>query len=295
MGAAARCALLLGAALVARASKEPPAQRGFLLAATKTPVSQMRNGTDKRDNLGAMLRDVCATSYPTRLVVRSAAEAASVRRYLPCAAIDVRALEGEDGLGARGTTRRRATMIATRLFKVGALAASLPLWPGGTLYLDNDIALRRDAVDELFGHLDAMKRSHKAVGLAESHICIPPSHKAHGVPKGFCERNGGLIYFAPGNASRAIVDDWLAELERHTSSDGHDQMPLRVVLWRHKQELFDLPAHIQIRGKRRGDPCKPRDGKPPLLWHVDHEDRLKWARRHRKSGRADEAYCGFLP
>lgn len=280
-------AVLVWAAWCACASKNKTAlQRGFLLAATKTPVDQLRNASNIHDNLGAMLRDICATPFPARLVVRTAAEAAVARRFLPCAAISVAILGA-----ARRRRRRLGTMLTSRLFKVGALAASLPLWPGGTLYLDNDVALRRDAVGALFGFFDDMRRTHKAVGLAKSHICIPKSHHAR-VPKGFCERNGGVVFFAPGNRSKAIADEWLAELERHTSADGHDQMPLRIVLWRNRDALFDLPSEVQIRSKRTGDPCKSASA---LLWHVDHADRVKWARHHTRSGIANGSACGFLP
>ena len=73
---------------------------------------------------------------------------------------------------------------------------------------------------------------------------------------------------------------------RHTSKDGHDQMPLRKVLYRHRNDVYDLPARVQ----RRGLSHSPCEGEP-LLWHAHRSDRVKWARIH-KHGAAE--VCGFV-
>lgn len=265
--------------------------RGFLLVATHTPVLKLRTSANAHDDLGAALRDVCATGYPGHVVVRTSEEASIVRRHLPCKRVEVSILDGEEEDG------RRTTAVSLRYFKVGALASALPLFEGGTLYLDNDIAIRRDGVDELFGYMDEARRRHKSLGLTPSHICIPPGHSTKEVPKGFCERQGGVIFFADGRRSKAIVQEWLKELQRHTSSDGHDQMPLRKVLWKHHDELLDVPSDIQCRSKHHGDPCKrSTSGRHayPLLWHSHHEERLKWTKTHRRSGITNGTTCGFV-
>ena len=86
--------------------------------------------------------------------------------------------------------------------------------------------------------------------------------------------------------SVAIAKEWLRELEKGTSKDGHDQMPLRKVLYRHRNDVYDLPARVQ----RRGLSHSPCDGEP-LLWHAHRADRVKWARIHKK-GAAE--VCGFV-
>ena len=75
-------------------------------------------------------------------------------------------------------------------------------------------------------------------------------------------------------------------LEKGTSKDGHDQMPLRKVLYRHRNDVYDLPARVQ----RRGLSHSPCEGEP-LLWHAHRSDRVKWARIH-KHGAAE--VCGFV-
>ena len=50
-------------------------------------------------------------------------------------------------------------------------------------------------------------------------------------------------YFSAANRSAALAREWLEEMREGTSKDGHDQMPLRKVLWRHRDdEVFDLPV-----------------------------------------------------
>ena len=72
----------------------------------------------------------------------------------------------------------------------------------------------------------------------------------------------------------------------HGDKDGHDQMPLRKVLYRHRNDVYDLPARVQ----RRGLSHSPCDGEP-LLWHAHRADRVKWARIHKHGA---EEVCGFV-
>ena len=173
-----------------------------------------------------------------------------------------------------------------RYFKVGAIASNLLAYPGGTLCIDNDVALRRSAVDALFALFDTVRKNKKAVGLNQAHICSPRQHRLHGVPHKFCERNSGVIFWAEPTKSVVIAKEWLRELEKGTSKDGHDQMPLRKVLYRHRNDVYDLPARVQ----RRGLSHSPCEGEP-LLWHAHRADRVKWARAHKHGA---EEVCGFV-
>ena len=199
-----------------------------------------------------------------------------MRRRRPCERIDVAVYQHG----------RRLTDVKLRYFKVGAIASNLLAYPGGTLCIDNDVALRRSAVDALFALFDTVRKNKKAVGLNQAHICSPRQHRLHGVPHKFCERNSGVIFWAEPTKSVVIAKEWLRELEKGTSKDGHDQMPLRKVLYRHRNDVYDLPARVQ----RRGLSHSPCDGEP-LLWHAHRADRVKWARAH-KHGAAE--VCGFV-
>ena len=273
----------------------PKLERGFLLVATKSPVERLRRNESTNDNLGAILRDVCATPYPARLVVRTPSEKARAERFRPCPKIEIVALEATDA-----PMERLARATSLRLFKVGALAANLPLYKDGTLYLDNDIAIRRDRADVLMGLFDEVRKRHKALGVTKSHVCIPRGHWTSEVPPGYCERNGGILFFSAANRSAALAREWLEEMREGTSKDGHDQMPLRKVLWRHRDdEVFDLPVGIQCRGPNC-DPCDSRwHDDPPLLWHTKRVDRVRWAQKmllkSRRKGVSERSVCGFQP
>ena len=106
------------------------------------------------------------------------------------------------------------------------------------------------------------------------------------MPHKFCERNSGVIFWAEPTKSVVIAKEWLRELEKGTSKDGHDQMPLRKVLYRHRNDVYDLPARVQ----RRGLSHSPCEGEP-LLWHAHRSDRVKWARIHKHGA---EEVCGFV-
>ena len=65
---------------------------------------------------------------------------------------------------------------------------------------------------------------------------------------------------------------WLEEMRDHPTSDGHDQGPLRRVLWRRRDVLYDLAPNVQCRRctKRYGvDPCDY------LAWHSHRPKRLQ--------------------
>ena len=91
-------------------------------------------------------------------------------------------------------------------------------------------------------------------------------------------------------------------MRQGTSTDGHDQMPLRKVLWRHRDdEVFDLPVGIQCRGPNC-DPCSTKGhmhDDPPLLWHTKRIDRVRWAQKmllkSRRKGVSARSVCGFQP
>ena len=278
----------------------PKLERGFLLVATKSPVERLRRNESTNDNLGAILRDVCATPYPARLVVRTPSEKARAERFRPCPKIEIVALEATDA-----PMERLARATSLRLFKVGALAANLPLYKDGTLYLDNDIAIRRDRADVLMGLFDEVRKRHKALGVTKvqgAGQCIPRGHRTSEVPPGYCERNGGILFFSAANRSAALAREWLEEMREGTSKDGHDQMPLRKVLWRHRDdEVFDLPVGIQCRGPNC-DPCSTKGhmhDDPPLLWHTKRVDRVRWAQKmllkSRRKGVSARSVCGFQP
>ena len=278
----------------------PKLERGFLLVATKSPVERLRRNESANDNLGAILRDVCATPYPARLVVRTPSEKARAERFRPCPKIEIVALEATDA-----PMERLARATSLRLFKVGALAANLPLYKDGTLYLDNDIAIRRDRADVLMGLFDEVRKRHKALGVTKvqgAGQCIPRGHRTSEVPPGYCERNGGILFFSAANRSAALAREWLEEMREGTSKDGHDQMPLRKVLWRHRDdEVFDLPVGIQCRGPNC-DPCSTKGhmhDDPPLLWHTKRIDRVRWAQKmllkSRRKGVSARSVCGFQP
>ena len=275
----------------------PKLERGFLLVATKSPVERLRREESTNDNLGAIMRDVCATPFPARLVVRTPSEKARAEQFRPCPRIEIVALEATDA-----PMERLARATSLRLFKVGALAANLPLYKDGTLYLDNDIAIRRDRADVLMGLFDEVRKRHKALGVTKSHVCIPRGHWTSEVPPGYCERNGGILFFSAANRSAALAREWLAEMRQGTSTDGHDQMPLRKVLWRHRDdEVFDLPVGIQCRGPNC-DPCSTKGhmhDDPPLLWHTKRVDRVRWAQKmllkSRRKGVSERSVCGFQP
>jgi len=262
----------------------PKIERGFLLAATKRPIERLRRAPHPRDELGALLRDVCATKYPAKLMTRTSEEAARARKYLPCDRVTVEALPRE--------RRRLSSSLDARLFKVDALERSLPLFKDGTLYLDNDVALKRGSVDELFGYFDELRKRHRALGVVRAHVCVPPGHRTPEVPPGYCERNSGVLFFQDQNQSKALVGEWLAELTRRTSADGQDQLPLRKVLWRHRDDVWDLPYGLQCRG-RRCDPCAKKGHRNTLLWHAAREDRVRFVAKRRPNATADDGVCGF--
>ena len=117
--------------------------------------------------------------------------------------------------------------------------------------------------------------------LNEPSSCVPAMSSLALMKYSSCANSG-----RSATKSVAIAKEWLRELEKGTSKDGHDQMPLRKVLYRHRNDVYDLPARVQ----RRGLSHSPCEGEP-LLWHAHRSDRVKWARIH-KHGAAE--VCGFV-
>ena len=92
--------------------------------------------------------------------------------------------------------------------------------------------------------------------------------------------------FMLGSEASTITRDWLDELASNPGPGGTDQMPLRRVLWRHRDHLFDLPSRVQCRCRKESI-CE----NGALLWHLHRIYRLDVLRR---VGNASEM-CGFVP
>ena len=86
-----------------------------------------------------------------------------------------------------------------------------------------------------------------------------------------------------GPGSSKVAEAWVAEMRFNTTKDGHDQMPLRKVLWRYRDVLYDLPATTQCRR------CTRRTGRDPCAYLLWHNHRKK--REEHKSPRTTA--CGY--
>ena len=229
-------------------------------------------------------------------------------RVLPCEQISVAPLEVDEHrrleVAPLDIEHRRLGKIDIKLrfFKVDAILKGLDYaFPGGTLYIDNDVAIRRSGVDGLFAMFDAMRKEKKAVGLQIAHNCVPKLHETK-VPKSFCERNGGVMFLGDAKKSREILERWSAEIRAHPSKDGHDQMSLRTVLFEFRDDLYDLHPVVQHLGVR-ADVCKRVDTREdptlPHLWHEHHHGRLKFSQspfaRRNSLVDAEGLICGFVP
>ena len=172
-----RLACVIAAAAAATA---PP--RGFLLVATRLPVQLLQRDADtdwRRDELGGLLRDICAQrKYPATVVVGDGKEADHVERNRPCDLIQARLLPDRRRLNLR----EDGSIFPMRLFKVRAIAAFCDIYEGGTLYIDNDVQLRLPVVDELFGIFDAMRANGKTVGILKD-PGVPPGHEVADIPE----------------------------------------------------------------------------------------------------------------
>jgi len=112
----------------------------------------------------------------------------------------------------------------------------------------------------------------KSYGFGLDGRCVPEEHKEPDIPDDFCERNSGLIFFGDAARSKEMTRNWLEEMRNRPTSDGHDQGPLRRVLWRRRDVLYDLAPNVQCRRctKRYGvDPCDY------LAWHSHRPKRLQ--------------------
>ena len=255
-----------------------------MLAATRDPVQALLT---EDSELGALLHDVCATGYPCRVVVADDSELAVVEERRPCAHIEPWVLPQEwipqvQTHSARNGTHENHQRV--RFHKVAALAANAELYEGGTIYIDNDISLKRSHTKELFAVFDNF--GNRSIGFNKDWTNrANPVHRIEGVPKGFPERNGGVCFMLGSEAS-IIARDWLDELAANPGPGGTDQMPLRRVLWRHREHLFDLPSLVQCRCRKESI-CE----NGALLWHLHRIYRLDVLRR---AGNASEM-CGFVP
>ena len=144
---------------------------------------------------------------------------------------------------------------------------------------------RRLALKELFDVFDGF--GNKSIGFNKDWTNrANPAHHVEGIPKGFPERNGGVAFMLGAGAS-TITRDWLNELASNPGPGGTDQMPLRRVLWRHREHLFDLPSRVQCRCRKESI-CE----NGALLWHLHRIYRLDVLRR---AGNASVSICGFVP
>ena len=112
----------------------------------------------------------------------------------------------------------------------------------------------------------------EAYGFGLDGRCVPEEHKEPDIPDDFCERNSGLIFFGDAARSKEMTRNWLEEMRDRPTADGHDQGPLRRVLWRRRDVLYDLAPNVQCRRctKRYGvDPCEY------LAWHSHRPKRLQ--------------------
>ena len=183
-----RLAHVLAAAAAATA---PP--RGFLLVATKLPVQLLQRDADadwRRDELGCVLRDICAQEkYPATVVVGDGKEADHVERNRPCDHISARLLPDRRRLNLR----EDGSIFPMRLFKVRAIAAFCGIYEGGTLYIDNDVQLRLPVVDELFAIFDTMRANGKTVGILKD-PGVPPGHEVSDIPEWCVALCGNQIF-----------------------------------------------------------------------------------------------------
>ena len=191
---------------------------------------------------------------------------------LPVVAVVVRA-------AAQMVVRRRSRAPGRRARRVHRTVGHVAARP-----LDNDISLKRAHMKELFAAFDAF--GNKSIGFNKDWTNrANPAHHVEGIPKNFPERNGGVCFMLGAGAS-IITRDWLNELASNPGPGGTDQMPLRRVLWRHREHLFDLPSRVQCRCRKESI-CE----NGALLWHLHRIYRLDVLRR---VGNASEM-CGFVP
>ena len=172
--------LLTHVLAAAAATSTPP--RGFLLVAKNLPVQLLRRDADadwRRDELGCVLRDICAQrKYPATVVVGDAKEVSTVERNRPCDRVVARLLPDRRRLNLR----EDGSIFPMRLFKVRAIAAFCNIYAEGTLYIDNDVQLRLPVVDELFAIFDAMQAQGKTVGILKD-PGVPPGHEVSDIPE----------------------------------------------------------------------------------------------------------------
>ncbi len=107
-------------------------------------------------------------------------------------------------------------------------------------------------LSEIVGEFDYMALNNKTMGLSAMPPCLPHADAAAplSVPHSFCQRNGGVIFMRDGAVD--IVREWRNLFEILHSSDGvhvRDQFSLRPTLWRHREQLRDLPPRFDCRGR----------------------------------------------
>ena len=102
--------------------------------------------------------------------------------------------------------------------------------------------------------------TNSSVGFAAARECVPykqkktrtglrtVDHRVAGIPDDFCERNGGVILLR-GTRAQEFLAEWAIEFDKGEAEDGHDQVSLRRILFKHRNEtlLYELPAKYNCR------------------------------------------------
>ena len=112
---------------------------------------------------------------------------------------------------------------------------------------------------------------------------LPPRGDEPARPAAAARRGRRLATRRWGPGSSKVAEAWVAEMRFNTTKDGHDQMPLRKVLWRYRDVLYDFPETTQCRR------CTRRTGRDPCAYLLWHNHRKK--REEHKSPRTTA--CGY--
>jgi hypothetical protein len=112
-----------------------------------------------------------------------------------------------------------------------------------TLALDNDIHILN--ASRVLGWFDHLKSSTSISGI-RAPVGVPKGHETKRVPSSFGEINGGVLFLRCPRV-QPILDSWLSELQHKTSKDGHDQMPLRISVYKHRGSFEYAPANVMCR------------------------------------------------
>uniref|UniRef100_A0A7S3JYC2 Nucleotide-diphospho-sugar transferase domain-containing protein n=1 Tax=Aureoumbra lagunensis TaxID=44058 RepID=A0A7S3JYC2_9STRA len=151
-----------------------------------------------------------------------------------------------------------------RAFKLNSLALACPYRE--TIYIDNDVTFRNDTTTDIFfnrGFSAFDTKSDLSVGVAVATMCLRHSIEDLGVPDSFCQRQGGVLFLRCDRNASNIMNDWNKTYHRYIDRDKHDQLSLRLILYRRQHELLNLPPALNCR-----HPCKDKYRDDCLLYHA---------------------------